>query len=685
MLEEMREMLGEFIAESRELLESAQTQMVHLEGSADAELVNGIFRALHTVKGSSGFLELEAITRVAHAAEDLLNALRKGERTADAAMIDVLLQSTDRLLAYLNELEQGQEDLQTDEGLVTSLRAMLDGDAAEPPAAAPVEPAGAAAAAGLSAELVDMIEPFVHDTRQVIGLVSQALNAAQVHAADLQAILEPLAASLEFFGVADAQAALAELQAALAADPVDRDAARQALTQLGQSVDRVQALALPAEAPEVSTPAASDARPAAEKGSAAPPAGSAKKALVEQTLRVDVNRLDDLLNLVGELVLEKNHIAAMAGAEQSQTLSDAANRLNLVTSELQMAVMKVRMQPVDRLFSRYPRLVREVSRQCGKEVRLVVDGGETELDKSVIERLGDPLVHLLRNAVDHGVEPTDVRTAAGKDPCGTVRLSAGYEGNTAVVTVADDGAGIDAERLRDKAIQRGVLTAEQAAEMSPREMLNLIFAPGFSMAKQVTDVSGRGVGMDVVRQNVEQLGGSVEVETELGAGSKMHIRIPLTLAIVQALLTVSRGQRIAFPLANVVEIVRGQADHIQMLNRQPVFRLRNRNVPIVRMDSKGFRPIASPEELDGTYLVVMSSAEMELAAAVDQLVRQEEVVIKPLGKMFRGIKEFSGAAILGDGSVTLIADIPALAAAARQSAHKRLEVRSADLAGTGAA
>lgn len=698
MQEDMREMLGEFIAESRELLESAQTQMVHLEDAEDPELVNSIFRALHTVKGSSGFLDLTAITRVSHAAEDLLNAVRRGQCKANQDVIDVLLQATDCLLGYLSQLQQGDENLVIDDSLVASLRQTLAG-ASEPaqaaPAQAPAAPAAQEATPNdsqaptdgqpLSSQLRDMGEAFVRDTRSAMQLLNAALTSPKVNAGDLRVVLDELSATLEFFQVDDVLQCLRRFQAAIELPEPDRQGGAVALGDMRRQVDRIERLLQPdplavtaevAEAVAAAVPSPDPAdKPAPGK------ANAGKKMVVEQTLHVDVKRLDDLLNLVGELVLEKNHIASMVANGLYDTMPEAANQLNLITSELQMAVMKARMQPVDRLFGKYPRLVRDVARQCGKEVELVIEGAQTELDKSVIEHLGDPLVHLLRNAADHGIESPERRKQAGKSLLGRVTLSACYQGNHAVVSVADDGGGIDVDHVRQKAVTRGLITAEQAGEMSRRELLNLIFLPGFSLAQKVSDISGRGVGMDVVRSNVEQLGGMVDIDTELGQGTRISIRIPLTLAIVQALLTVSRQQKIAIPLANVVEIVRCDADGVQILNHQAVFNLRNRTIPIIRLDGKGFCQIEQSQDLRGTYLVVLTAAEVEFALAVDQLMRQEEVVIKPLDSLFRAIKEFSGAAILGDGSVTLIADVPALSSQARRVAQQHNRSRTLEPVG----
>ncbi|MBB5021432.1 two-component system chemotaxis sensor kinase CheA [Desulfurispira natronophila] len=422
-----------------------------------------------------------------------------------------------------------------------------------------------------------------------------------------------------------------------------------------------------AEAPQPKAqPAAPTPPPKTESKAPAKPASKPaapvdERRKVEQTIRVDVDRLDALMNLVGELVLGRNRILQIAGlmednrdGEHVEALSETSAQLSLITTELQMAVMKTRMLPVGKVFNRFPRMVRDLSRELKKDIELVITGEDTELDKSVVEEIGDPLVHLIRNSCDHGVETPEQRLAAGKPKTGQVHLSAYHEGNHIVIEIKDDGKGIDAEKIKQIAIDKGVISDVEASRLSRTEALNLIFAPGFSTAEKVTDVSGRGVGMDVVRTNIEKLNGLIVIDTDMGRGSTFTIKIPLTLAIIQVLLVGTADESYAIPLVSVVETVKVPRTEIKTIERKEVLRLRDEVVPLVNL-SDVFD--IETEQKDELYIVILGLAERRVGLVVDTLLGQEEIVIKTLGDYLKGTPGVTGATIMGDGRVNLIVDV----------------------------
>lgn len=409
----------------------------------------------------------------------------------------------------------------------------------------------------------------------------------------------------------------------------------------------------PAPRLEESTPAA----PAASRAS-----GDESRAQSDPRIRVDVGLLDRLMNLVGELVLARNQLVQYAGTSGDAPLVTTCQRLNLITSELQEGVMKTRMQPIDNVWSKFPRVVRDLSHACGKQVVLEMDGKSTELDKTIIEAISDPLTHLVRNSVDHGIETPEQRVAAGKRAAGTLRLRAFHEGGRVNIEISDDGRGIDAERVRSKAVERGLIQPDRARALSIHETINLIFMPGFSTAEQVTNVSGRGVGMDVVRSNVEKIGGSVEVESRLGQGTVIRIKIPLTLAIIPALVVSAGGQRFAIPQVNLVELVRFEAEQartaIEWLHGVPVFRLRGNLLALVEL-SHALRLPPSPR--DDFNIVVLQADNRQFGLLVDRINDTEEIVVKPLTRELKGLNVYAGATIMGDGRIALILDVMGLA------------------------
>jgi two-component system, chemotaxis family, sensor kinase CheA len=585
---EMAELIDSFIVETGEILEKLSQNLLDLEKRPDdSELHNTIFRAVHTIKGTSSFLGFDQLTELAHVFEDVLNKIRKKEITVGPQEIDLILESYDILKVLLERIEEKNKQPLDLTSIVARLKVVASGASPAPKPAAPPPPPE-------------------HDAQAEAGQ-----------------------------------------QPAPGAEPA---------------------------AAEAST--AAPAAQAAEQASANPNAAGSQKTAAESTIRVDVNRLDNLMNLVGELVLGRNRLSQISGimGEQfeshqiSRDLSETSSQIDLITTELQLAVMKTRMVPIGKVFNKMPRLIRDLCRDMSKEIDLQIFGEETELDKSIIEELNDPLVHILRNAADHGVEGPDDRAAAGKPRLGTVVLKAEHEGNHIVITVKDDGKGMDPEVLKRKAIDKGVITAAEAADMSRNDAFNLIFLPGFSTAQKVTNVSGRGVGMDVVRTNITRLKGIIEIDSEIGKGSTFTIKLPLTLAIIQGLLAQVGDEIFAIPLGSVLEVVRIQNDDISTVGGTEVIRLRNSVLPLARL-SEVLRVNRGGTTEGWMYVVVVGVAEKRLGIIVDDLIGQKEVVIKALGGFFGDIPGLAGSTILGDGRVIMIIDVGQLIAMCAEVVH----------------
>ena len=576
---EMAEILESFIVETREILDNLARDLLSLEkGESNPELLNSIFRAVHTVKGTSSFLGLEQTTELAHGFEDVLNKLRRGELVITPEKMDVVLAAYDTLK-----------------------------------------------------ELIARIE--ARDSRRlnlgpILSRLSEIARSAQKDAAETKS-----------------------------AGP--------------KSVAATAAPAPPSANPV--PPGANPEEPAEEKKEAQN-GQQTSKSIADSTIRVDVARLDSLMNLVGELVLGRNRLTQIANqvTEEYEDLSvarvllDTSAQIDFITTELQMAVMRTRMVPIAKVFNKIPRLVRDLCRETGKEIDLIMEGEETELDKTIIEELSDPLVHIIRNAADHGIEPPKDRTAAGKPAKGVVRIAAEHEGNHIVITIQDDGRGMDPDKLKAKALEKGMITEAEAGDMSTRELLNLIFAPGFSTAAKVTNISGRGVGMDVVRTNITKLKGTVEVESAPGFGSKFVIKLPLTLAIIQALLVKAASEIYCIPLTAVLEVVRVKDEEISTINGLEVVRLRDSVLPIVRIAQiLGRRKDMTRSEW--TYIVVVGLAAQRMGIVVDSMLGQKEVVIKSLGGYLGTVEGIAGSTILGDGQVIMIVDVGELMRLSAQS------------------
>lgn len=623
------ELLKEFLVESFESLDSLDQEMVALESSpGDKDILNGIFRRVHTIKGTCGFLELKKLESITHVGENLLDSLRAGRLSITQDIASVLLNLLDAMRTILQCVEATGEEGEKDYSpLAERLGSFLGGRPAEKP--------------------VETAAP-----------------------AEAPAVPETMAAPVE-------DACNHDLLASLANDP-----------NFSEAFAKMEA-APPAQEPsKESQPAKAPERPAAKpQAEAAPEAGAQASGVAESSLRVDVGLLDQLMNLVGELVLARNQVLQFTKTQTDPSYLKTSQRLNLITSELQERVMRTRMQPISNVWSKFPRVVRDVAKLCGKEVRLDMEGKETELDKTILEAIKDPLTHIIRNAVDHGVEAPEVRAKTGKEREGKILLKAFHEGGHVIIEIIDDGGGLNTEKIKKKAIEKGVVSAERANEMSKAELQRLIFAAGFSTADQITNISGRGVGMDVVRSNIEKIGGKVEVSSELGQGTMLRIKIPLTLAIVPALMVSSGGQRFAVPQVALVELVRLTGERIfsavEEIHGACFHRLRGELMPLVHLNNelKLKNPLANADkDLEDQVLnvVVVKAESKTFGIVVDEVHDTEEIVVKPLGKQLKGVSVFAGATIMGDGKVALIVDVPGLARKARVVSAQEAKAMAAE-------
>ncbi len=646
-MDEFQEILQDFLIESFELVEKLDEDLVELENNPeDLELLNGIFRVAHTVKGASSFLNFDVLTHLTHHMEDVLNKARHGDLLITPDIMDVILESIDLMKALLETIRDTSADAGIDvAACVVRLDKITGGDGeVDTPAAveAPVE------------EVTP--QPVVEEA------AADDVDYDSMSPDDLEAEIEKLLQERQDEDKAKREAKIAAGEEVLAAppEPIEDEPAAP------------KAEPTPAPTPEVApAPAPVETAPKKDDPKAAAPAKRAP-ATVEQTIRVDVKRLDHLMNLIGELVLAKNRLIKInddveeryEGEEFLEELNQVVSIVSLVTTDLQIAVMKTRMLPIGKVFNKFPRMIRDLSRELNKKIDLELAGEDTELDKSIVEEIGDPLVHIIRNSCDHGVETPDIRLAQGKSETGTIGLKAYNEGNQIVIQIDDDGKGLDAGMLKDKSVEKGLITEKEADNMSDKEAFTLIFKPGFSTAAAVTSVSGRGVGMDVVKTNIEKLNGIIDIDSEIGVGTSMKLKIPLTLAIIQALLVGVQEEYYAIPLASVLETVRISKDEIYTVEGRSVMRLREDVLSLVHIGDI-FEVERILDASEHAYVVVLGLGTSKLGLIVDTLVGQEEIVIKSLGDYLKGIEGVAGATIRGDGGVTLIVDVVALMSMAR--------------------
>lgn len=630
-MDDMQDILEDFLVEASELTEQLDEDLVELEANPeDKELLNKIFRVAHTIKGSGSFLNLDVLTHLTHHMEDVLNKARHGELIIDADVMDVVFESIDLMKGLLEQIRDSGSDqggIDVSECVVRLDNVLKGKDVDEGVAEAAVAPQDAE-------QPQDVVDPVA----QKIQEESAGVDPEEMSEEEVEAEIERL-------------------------------------LQVRQEEDRKRREEKKKQEAPTPTPSAAPAKAAPKPAQAAKPndddkdnnAAKKKAAAPEQTIRVDVSRLDHLMNLIGELVLGKNRLSKIyddveeryEGEQFLEELSNVVAGVSVVTTDLQIAVMKTRMLPVGKVFNKFPRMVRDLSRELKKDIELVISGEETELDKSIVEEIGDPLVHIIRNSCDHGVETPEVRAAAGKPEKGIVKLKAYNEGNNIIIEVADDGKGLDADVLINKSLEKGVINEKEADRLTEKEAFALIFRPGLSTAEVVTNVSGRGVGMDVVKTNIEKLNGIIDIDSEKGKGTTIKLKIPLTLAIIQSLLVNVQEELFAIPLSSVLETVRITTDEVKYVEGKSVLRLRNEVLPLVH--------IADIYDVDRTYdtgehayVVIIGLAEKKLGVIVDELIGQEEIVIKSLGEYIKGIEGIAGATIRGDGRVTLIADVGAL-------------------------
>ena len=670
-----------FLDESHEHLQSLNEGLLRLEENMEEiSVVNDIFRNAHTLKGMSATMGFAKIAELTHEMEDVLDLVRKEQLKLNEDIMDTLFKCLDSLEQMVDSVGNGEaEDVVDVSDLVAKLSSISKGT--PPPAAAPAAggaaaaPAAGDASGGAGSDLgIDDIDLDVMKKAKDAGMnvfhvkvtlmESCVLKAARsvmvMHALDeIGDVIKsvPPAEDLEqekferSFDIVVATASDAEA-VTNAVDTVSE------IEDIGVEELDPDALAKPAE-PAPAAPAAAAA--AAPKKAAAPAkkegakAAAPKKQHQSQSVRVDIEKLDTLMNLMGELVINKVRLEQIGQTHRMSDLMETLEQMDRVTGDLQNIVMKVRMVPVSAVFNRFPRMVRDVSKELGKEINLTIEGEETELDRTVIDEIGDPIMHLLRNSLDHGVESPDAREAKGKPRVGEVGLIARHEGNNVVIMITDDGAGIDASKIRRKAVEKGMITQDEADRLDDADAVRLIFLPGFSTAEQITDISGRGVGMDVVRSKIEALSGHVDVETHIDEGSVFKIKLPLTLAIIQAMLVRVQEEMYAIPLTSIDSTVNIEPTDIQTIQNKEVIVLRGEIIPIVRMEEALQVPhVKDSEEL---FVVVVHAGEAKAGIVVDNLIGQQEIVIKTLGNLFAGLKLFGGATVLGDGRVALILDV----------------------------
>ncbi|MDT3499359.1 chemotaxis protein CheA [Stenotrophomonas maltophilia] len=600
---------ADFIIEAQEILDRLGEQLVSLEQAPqDADQLNAVFRGYHTLKGGAGFLGITAMVELCHAAEEALGAARAGQAVLQPHHFDAAQQSLDYLQSMLDAVSSGNEPGYAPPDLI----AQFDVHGAAAPAAA--APAAAAPAAGdlITDDEFEALLDQLHGSNAPTAVATPAkANDGLISEDEFEALLDQLHGG-----------------AAPGAKPV---------------------AAPPAPAPALPAP-----RPTA---AAAKPAANKPVAEAEHTVRVDTKRLDAIVNLIGELVLSRNRLKTLRARLRDEELDRAVSTLDIATARLQSAVMRTRMQPVGKVFSRFPKVARDVARSLKKEVDLELVGAETELDRNLVEALADPLVHLVRNAIDHGVEMPDLREAQGKPRMGHVRLSAQQEGDYVSIEVQDDGAGIDPEKLRAKAREKGLIDPEAAARLSSEECLHLVFLPGFSTKQQVTDISGRGVGMDVVQSRIRELSGQIQIQSELGRGSRFLIRVPLTLAILPTLLVQAGEDVYALPLARVMEVLHAPRTSLGWFDGRAVLDRRSHTLPLV--DLRQWLDV-TPAASALLTIVVLQAGEARFGLVVDQVRGREEVVIKPLPKALRGLRGYAGATLIGDGRMALILDVDGL-------------------------
>lgn len=714
MFEVDEDILQDFLVEAGEILELLSEQLVELENNPeDTELLNAIFRGFHTVKGGAGFLAMTELVDACHGAENVFDLLRQGVRTVNSELMDVILQALDTINEMFATIQNRDKPEPADPELLETLHKLglppteeeLAGDSpvdsTEEPQAEVIDAPVAEEASGTDEE-----DPFAFDELFSGGTVEQSDDETQIdeitedefenlldelHGKGQSPVAESASSSSdvsgditddEFDNLLDELHGVGSFGAVAASEPVKEQTASNNSAESSStpstsspasdssddeiSDDEFEALLDELHgsgAPKsIESPAAPEPKPAAKPVAKAAPAPAAVKKpappQAETTVRVDTKRLDQIMNMVGELVLVRNRLVSLATNSESEAMGKAISNLDVVTADIQGAVMQTRMQPIKKVFGRFPRVVRDLARSLNKDISLQLVGEETDLDKNLVEALADPLVHLVRNSVDHGIEMPAAREAAGKPRTGNVTLSASQEGDHILLTIKDDGAGMDAEKLKKIAISKGVLDHDQASRLSDTEAYNLIFAPGFSTKEEISDISGRGVGMDVVKTKITQLNGSVSIQSELGVGTILEIKVPLTLAILPTLMVVVGEQTFALPLAGVSEIFHLDLTKTNVVDGQLTIIVRKKAIPLFYLEHWLVKGADRTQRKAQGHVVIVQIGTQQVGFVVDSLIGQEEVVIKPLDALLQGTPGMAGATITSDGGIALILDVP---------------------------
>ncbi|MGY3902158.1 chemotaxis protein CheA [Aeromonas lusitana] len=704
------DILQDFLVEASEILEQLSEQLVDLEKRPDDKnLLNAIFRGFHTVKGGAGFLSLTELVDVCHGAENVFDILRNGKRTVTAELMDVILQALDAinvmfaqvqnreptsaasadLLHDLHELckPEGQEQLRTASAAAPApLPEPIPEPVPEPvivAASAPAAVNGGGSIDEISADEFERLLDELHGAGKAptVPVAPVLSGSGDITDDEFEALLDQLHGQGQHGGAPD----LSPLQSVQKEvdELIDDDEFERLLDELhGRGQAPQHSMAAPAPAAPTPAPvtppsapapspapvakaASAPAKPAAAPAPAPAPAKQAaptENSTVQNdtTVRVDTKTLDVIMNMVGELVLVRNRLVSLGIASNDEEMSKAVANLDVVTADLQGAVMKTRMQPIKKVFGRFPRVVRDLARTLKKDIELIMVGEETDLDKNLVEALADPLVHLVRNSCDHGVEMPDVREKAGKPRQGTITLSASQQGDHILLCIEDDGAGMDPEKLKSIAISRGVLDADSAARMSDNDAYNLIFAPGFSTKSEISDISGRGVGMDVVKTSIVSLNGSVHIDSTWGKGTRLEIKVPLTLAILPTLMVEVGQQTFALPLGCVNEIFHLDLKKANVVDGQLTIIVRDKAIPLFYLHKWLVRGAGKTARQDTGHVVIVQIGTQQVGFVVDNLIGQEEVVIKPLDNLLQGTPGMAGATITSDGGIALILDVPSL-------------------------
>ncbi|MDA3732609.1 chemotaxis protein CheA [Niameybacter massiliensis] len=680
---DMSQYLQIFIEESNDNLQSLNEHLLNLEHTPDdAQILNEIFRVAHTLKGMAGTMGYVKMQKLTHNIENVLSDIRSGKIHVNSDMLDILFQCLDALENYVDEIVRtGQEGHEEYRDLMEALERIINQSASIKVEQSAVSTSQAETSVVTSIDLMNLPEAPLHIKDEALR---QGLNVYQINIRlsancvlksarafvifkDLETIGEVIYSNPEVQDIEDEK--FEESFSLVFITQEDKEIVKKKMLDVMEVEEVTIGVFEQSDSSEVVSISQKD-----EEGAESDKAVKTEQAAVQQqngqaaktqqvankSVRVSIERLDNLMNLVSELIIVKTQLDGAKGHGQDEhatNYNDSIEYLERITDNLHQAVMKVRMVPVESVFNRFPRMIRDVSRKLGKDIELVMSGEETELDRTVIDEIGDPLIHLLRNAADHGLETTEERRKLGKDPKGTIRLQAYQDGNSVVIEVSDDGKGINIDKIRESSIKKGVITREEASALSEQEVLELLFKPGFSTSSEITDLSGRGVGLDVVKSKITGLGGHVEVKTEIGRGSKFIVRLPLTLAIIQALMVKIADEKYAIPLNNIQNIEDVRKEEIKFVQNQEVIVLREEVIPIVRLHKL---LDLEQEERDVMMIVIVKKGEKQIGFMIDSLIGQQEIVIKPLGKYLSHINMIAGATILGNGEVALILDVNTL-------------------------